>query len=175
MTLQPWLISILPPIVLVALLPFLIRGSNLLICWGCGWKSVLERFPAWVPQTSGETYKKQFGGIVVGSTQYSLRGLKAGVAPTGVYLYPSFARRSPCFIPWSSIRRAAVRGASIHLTVEYEQAFDFTLPSQALSVLEANLEPGKIQRNLPSGAAVLAGLAGSCVEATAKKSDRDHG
>ncbi len=169
MALPPWAINtLLPPIVMIALLPLLIRGSYLLIGWGCGWNSVRERFRAWVPQTSGETYKGQFGGIIVGSTRYSLRGLKVGVAPAGVYLYPSFARRSPCFIPWSSIRRAAVRGASIHVTVEYEQSFDFTLPSQALSVLEANLEQGKIQRGLPSGPAALAGLVGEAVKAVAK-------
>jgi hypothetical protein len=165
MTLPPWLISsLLPSIIIIALLPLMLRGSYLLIGWGCGWKSVRERFPAWVPQTSGETYKGQFGGLILGSTRYSLRGLKVGVAPGGAYLYPSFARRSPCFIPWSSIRRAAVRGASIDVTVEYEQSFNFTLPGEALRVLEANLAPDKMQR-LPSVSAVLGGLTRGGVQA----------
>jgi hypothetical protein len=76
----------------------------------------------------------------------------------GVYLYPRFARHSPCFIPWSGVRTVGVRGSSIHVVVEYECPFDFILPGKALPVLEANLEPKKIQR-LPSVSAVLDGLA----------------
>ena len=159
--LPPWWVNLLPPIVMIALLPLLIRGSYLLIGWGSDWKSLQKRFPTWVPQTSGETYKGQSGGITVGSTGYSWRGLKVGVAPAGIYLYPPFARRSPCFIPWSSIRRAAVRGGSISVTVEYEKAFYFSLPGKALPALEAHLPPDKIQRGLPTVPAVLAGFAWS--------------
>jgi hypothetical protein len=176
--LPPWWVNLLPPILMIALLPLLLWGANLLYGWGCGWKSVQKRFPAWVPQTSGETYKGQFGGMSVGSTGYSLRGLKVGVTPAGVYLYPSFARRSPCFIPWSGIRRAAVRGATINVTVEesfnFSQALrvrelNFTLPSKALPALEAHLPPESIQRGLPTVPAVLAGLVGLGVKALVEK------
>jgi hypothetical protein len=158
MALPPWLVNLLPPILMVALLPLLIRGADLLFGFGCDWKSVRERFPARDPQKPGDTYEGQSGGIIRGSARYSLRGLTVRVAPAGVYLHPSFARRCPCFIPWSGIRRAAVRGASISVTVESEQPFYFSLPGKALPVLEANLEPDKIQR-LPSVSAVLVGLA----------------
>jgi hypothetical protein len=177
MTLPPWLLGLLPPLVMAALLPLLIRGANLLYGWGCGWKSVLERFPARELQKSGDTYTGQTGGIVRGQGGYSLRRLKVGVVPSGIYLYPSFARRSPCFIPWSSIRSAGVRGASIDVTVEesfnYSQAlrvrdFNFTLPIQTLRVLEANLAPDKIH-HLPPVSAVLGGLVGLGVKAIARK------
>jgi hypothetical protein len=158
MTLPVWLVNLLPPVVLIALLPLLIKGANLLYGWGCGWTSMRERFPARDPGRSGDTYAGQSGGIIRGSTQYSLRGLTVKVAPAGVYLSPSFARRYPCFIPWASIRRAAVRGASISITVESEESFYFSLPGKALSVLQAHLEPGKIQ-HLPAVGSVLVGLA----------------
>lgn len=158
-TLSPGPVAILSVILLIALMPLLTWGVNVLIRAVSGWKLVRERFPAKEHQKSGDTYKRQFCSINRGITSFQFRGTTVGVVPAGVYLYPSFARRDPCFIPWSRIRRAAVRGASIHVTVEYEQMFDFTLPYQALPVLEAHLEPGMIQ-HLPSVASVVDGLLG---------------
>ena len=157
MTLSPALAVLLPIAGFAALTIGLVWGTNRLLLVTSGWKSVQERFPASGPQAPVEIYRRQFLGIGRASGS-SLRGLAVGVTPLGVCLYPRFARRSPCFIPWSRVRRAAVRGSSIHVVVEYERPFDFTLPGKALPVLEANLEPEKIQR-LPSVSAILDGLA----------------
>jgi hypothetical protein len=158
MTLSPALTVLLPIAGFAALTIALVWGTNRLLRVNSGWKSVRERFPATGPQPSAELYKGQFLGIGPASSGRSLRGLAVGITPLGVYLYPRFARRSPCFIPWSGVRRVGVRGSSIHVVVEYERPFDFTLPGKALPVLEANLEPKQIQR-LPSVSAVLEGLA----------------
>jgi hypothetical protein len=156
MTLSPALAALLFIAGFAALTIALVFRTNRRL--NSGWKSVQERFPANGPQASAEIYKQQFLGVGRVSGTGSLSGLAVGVTPHGAWLYPPFARRSPCFIPWSSVRRAAVRGSSIHVVVEYESRFDFTLPGRALPVLEANLEPERIQR-LPSVSAVLDGLA----------------
>jgi hypothetical protein len=143
-----------------------IRGSDNPLLWGTnhllrvtsGWKSVRERFPAPGHPGRADIYERQFLGVGRTSSGESFRGLTVGVTPSGAYLYPSFARGSPCFVPWPSVRRAAVRGSSIHVVVEYECPFDFTLPGEALPVLEAALGPEKIQR-LPCVSTVLDGLA----------------
>jgi hypothetical protein len=158
MTLSPALTGLLSIAGLAALTIALVWGTSRLLRLTSGWKSVQERFPATGPQTSDEIYKGQFLGIGRTSSADSFRGLAVGVTPSGLYLYPRFARHSPCFIPWSRIRRAAVRGSSIHVVVEHERPFDFTLPSKALPVLEANLEPEIIQ-NVPPVSAILDGLA----------------
>lgn len=163
LTVPPWLLNLLPVILLVALIPLLMHGANLLYGWGCGWEFVRERFPAREPQKSGDIYKGQSGGIIRNSTRYSLRRLRIGVAPAGLYVYPSFARHKPCLIPWSSIGSVGVRGASMSVTVEGEQSFYFSLPAKALPVLKAHLTPDKVQQ-LPPLSGVLTGLAGAAMQ-----------
>jgi len=75
---------------------------------------------------AGDIYKRQNGGV--GSIGYGRRGFfNIRLAHEGVCLYPSFARRMPCLIPWSSIGKVSVSDTSVFLVIAYERPLEFSL------------------------------------------------
>ena len=138
--LSPQLKSILFISGVAAVLFAFFTGINLLLRKLSGWKAIVERFPMTDFHDAGETYKKQDG--VVGNLGSGRRGfLNIRLAHEGVCLYPFFARRNPCLIPWSSIRSVSVSDSSICLVVNYERPLKFFLPADALPVVKAKLSP----------------------------------
>ena len=105
-----------------------------------GWKAIAARFPMTDIHDVGDAYKRQSG--VVGSISSGGRGFfNIRLAHEGVCLYPSFARRIPCVIPWSGIRKVSVSDSSIFLVVDYERPLEFFLPAEALPAVKAKLSP----------------------------------
>jgi len=104
------------------------------------WKGIAKRFPMRDVHFTGDSFKKQAGNV--GSVRSSGRGLfDIRLAAEGVCVYPFFARRNPCLVPWSAIRRVSVSDSSLHIVVDYERSFEFFLPAEALSALQAKLTP----------------------------------
>ena len=103
-----------------------------------GWKGIVERFPMRDVNFTGDSFRKQEGNV--GNIGSSGRGLfDIRLATEGVCVYPFFARRNPCLVPWSAIRRVSVNDTSLLVVVSYEQAFEFFLPAGSLPELQANL------------------------------------
>jgi hypothetical protein len=103
-----------------------------------GWKAVSERFPMRDINPTGDSFKN--GSGVIGNIGSGKRGsFDIRIAQEGVCIYPSFARRSPCLILWSAIRRVSVSDTSLLVTVDYERPFQFFLPARLLPTLQAKL------------------------------------
>jgi hypothetical protein len=104
------------------------------------WKGIAKRFPMRDVSFTGDSFKKQAGSF--GSIQSRGRGLfDIRLAAEGVCVYPFAARRNPCLVPWSAIRRVLVSDASLHIVVDYDRSFEFFLPAKALPILQAKLRP----------------------------------
>jgi len=58
-----------------------------------------------------------------------------------VCVYPFFARRNPCLVPWSAIRRVSISDSSLHIVVDYDRSFEFFLPVEVLPAFQAKLAP----------------------------------
>jgi hypothetical protein len=124
-----------------------------------GWKSVAERFPMRTVHLTGGIYRGQDG--VIGNIGSGRRGfLDIHMAEEGLCVYPAFSRRSPCFIPWSSIRRVSVSDTSLHVTVSYEESFEFFLPVEVLPMLQARLSPELFHKAVSPFAAARKALEG---------------
>lgn len=103
-----------------------------------GWKVVTERFPMRDINLTGDSYRKQSG--VVGNIGSGGRGFfDIRLAQEGVCIFPSFAHRNPCLIPWSAIRRVSVSDTSLLVVVDYERTFEFFLPAESLPTFQAKL------------------------------------
>jgi hypothetical protein len=114
-----------------------------------GWKSVVERFPMRTVHFIGGIYRKQDGviGDIGTGSQPGARGFfDIHIAEEGLCIYLAFSRRSPCFIPWSSIRRVSVSDTSLFVTVSYERSFEFFLPVEVLPILQAKLSSELFQK-----------------------------
>ena len=105
-----------------------------------GWKGIAKRFPMRDVNFTGDSFKKQAGNV--GSFRSSGRGLfDIRLAAEGVCVCPFFARRNPCLVPWSAIRRVSVSNSSLHIVVDYARSFEFFLPAEALPAFYAKLTP----------------------------------
>jgi len=94
-----------------------------------GWKEIAERFPMRDVNFTGDSFRKQEGNV--GNIGSSGRGLfDICLATKGVCIYPFFARRNPCLVPWSSVRRVSVSDTSLLLVVDYERLLSFSCPSR---------------------------------------------
>jgi len=103
-----------------------------------GWKGIAERFPMRDVNFTGDSFRKQEGNV--GDIGSSGRGLfDIRLATEGICIYPFFARRNPCLVPWSAIRRVSVSDTSLLVVVDYERTFEFFLPAESLPTLQANL------------------------------------
>jgi hypothetical protein len=103
-----------------------------------GWKGIAKRFPMQDVNFTGDSFKKQPGSF--GGIQSRRRGLfDIRLAAEGVCVYPFFARRNPCLVPWSAIQRVSVSDTSLHIVVNYDRSFEFFLPAEALPVFQAKL------------------------------------
>ena len=103
-----------------------------------GWKEIAERFPMRDVNFTGDSFKKQEGNVGdIGSSRRGLFDIR--LATEGVCVYPFFARRNPCLIPWSAIRRVSVSDTSLLVVVGYERTFEFFLPAESLAALQANI------------------------------------
>ncbi len=111
-----------------------------------GWKSVVERFPMRTVHFIGDIYRKQDGVIGDISSQPAQGFFDIHIAEEGLCIYLAFSRRSPCFIPWSSIRRVSVSDTSLFVTVSYERSFEFFLPVEALPIFQAKLSSELFQK-----------------------------
>jgi hypothetical protein len=98
-----------------------------------GWKMIVERFPMADIQQTDDSFEGRTA--IVGSMSYT-RSFVIRIANGGVCLYPNFARRNPCLIPWSAIRRVTASD-SVHVVVDYERRFEFFLPLKALPAIQA--------------------------------------
>ena len=103
-----------------------------------GWQAIAARFPMSEIHDVSGTYKRLSGNVGRLSCN---RGLTIRLAHEGVGVAPSFARSIPCLIPWSSVRKVFVSGASIHLVIDYEHIFEFYLPTDALPAVRTKLAP----------------------------------
>jgi hypothetical protein len=83
---------------------------------------------------------KTYGGrsADVGTCHFN-RGFQICLAKEGVYLYPDFARKSPCLIPWNKIQNVAVSDQWLSLSVNCEKTLRFIIPSDALPEVQANV------------------------------------
>jgi len=124
-------------------------GIDLLMRKYSGWKAITERFPMTDTHALGDFYKEQ--SVVAGKLSCE-GGLKIRLAQEGVCLYPSFARRMPCLIPWSSVRSVSSRDSRIYLVVNYEQPLKFFLPADALPVVKAKLSAELFQQTVSPSA-----------------------
>ena len=105
-----------------------------------GWKEIAERFPMRDVNFTGDSHRKQEGNVGdIGSKGRGLFDIR--LAAEGVCVYPFFARRNPCLVPWSAIRRVFVSNSSLHIVVDYDGSFEFFLPAETLPALQARLAP----------------------------------
>ena len=110
-----------------------------------GWKLVVERFPMRTVHFTGDIYRQQDGVIGDISSASPNPGAKPffdiHMAQEGLCVYLAFSRRSPCFIPWSAVRRVSVSDTSLLVVVSYERSFEFFLPVAVLPTLQSRLSP----------------------------------
>ena len=103
-----------------------------------GWKGIAERFPMRDVNFTGDSFRKQEGNV--GDIGSSGRGLfDIRLATEGICIYPFFARRNPCLVPWSAIRRVSVSDTSLLVVVDYERTFEFFLPAESLPTFQSKL------------------------------------
>jgi len=103
-----------------------------------GWQTIAERFPMRDVSFTGDSFRKQDG--VVGDIGSGKRGFfDIRLATEGVCIYPLFAHRNPCLVPWSAIRRVSVSDTSLLVVVSYERSFEFFLPAKVLPIFQARL------------------------------------
>jgi hypothetical protein len=142
---QTMIANTLPPAqaILVVLGFAALIGLMYLAIWlvsVAGWKKIAKRFPMRAVSFTGDSFTKQGGRA--GNISSKGRGLfDIRLAVEGVCVYPFFARRNPCLVPWSAIRRVSVSDSSLHLVLDSEQSFEFFLPAAALPALQARLAP----------------------------------
>ena len=153
-TLIPALRAPLFIIALAALAALLVASGKMLAQKVSGWKAITGRFPMTDIKPTGDAYTGRMA--VIGNTSYS--GAAIRIAPQGVCFFPSFARRNPCLIPWSAIRRVSI-SESLHLVVDYERRFEFYLPVEALPALRARLSPQSFHQAASPFAVVKAAMA----------------
>jgi len=104
------------------------------------WKGIAKRFPMRDVNFTGDCFKKRAGSE--GSIQSRGRGFfDIKFAAEGVCVYQFFARRNPCLVPWSAIRRVSVCGSSLHIVVACERSFEFFLPAETLPIFQGKLTP----------------------------------
>lgn len=144
MTLSPILMALLILSCFACVAALLMRAGSTVLRKLSGWSEVVARFPMTDAADPGETYKRQIGSVQNVSCRFSTR-----VGRAGVCLYPSFARRDPCRVPWTGFRRVSVNDFGIHLVVEHEGTFDFRLPLAALPVVKASVAPDLLQQSPP--------------------------
>jgi hypothetical protein len=109
------------------------------------WKGIAERFPMRDVNYTSDSFKKQAGNVGdIGSGGRTLFDIR--LATEGVCVYPAFARRNPCLIPWSAIRRVSVTDARLLVVINYERTFEFFLPIEALPTFQARLSPQLFQK-----------------------------
>jgi hypothetical protein len=103
-----------------------------------GWKGVAERFPMRDVSFTGETFRKRAGNVgEVGSSGRGMFDIR--LATEGFCIYPFFARRNPCLVPWSAIRRVSVSDTSLLVVVDYERTLEFFLPRESLPTFRSKL------------------------------------
>jgi hypothetical protein len=119
---------------LVAFAYIVVSANSLLSRKLTGWKTIAGHFPMMENQQAGYTFEGRTA--IIGSTSYT-GSINIRITDRGVCLYPPFARRNPCLIPWSAIRWVSADD-SIHVIVDYERRLEFFLPAKALSIVQAN-------------------------------------
>jgi len=108
-----------------------------------GWPAIAGRFKMTDDPGAGESYTRQSG--IVGNIECK-RGFNIHILQQGICLYPTFARRTPCLIPWSAVRRVSIKDASLLVVIDYEKSFEFFLPTEALPTLQPHLSGQLIQK-----------------------------
>jgi len=121
-----------------------------------GWKAITGRFPMTDTHEMSDTYKRRTG--VVGGISGRRGFLNIRLADEGVCIFPFFARRRPCFVPWSRIRKVSVGDFSLLLAVDYEQPFEFSLPTEVLPAIRAKLSQQVFHRAADPFAPVKAAI-----------------
>jgi hypothetical protein len=103
-----------------------------------GWKKIAERFPMRDAHFTSDSYRKRQGAVgKIGSGKRGFFDIRLAVE--GVCVYPLFARRNPCLVPWSAIRRVSISASSLLVVADYERTFEFFLPAESLPALQARL------------------------------------
>jgi hypothetical protein len=133
----------------VAILLFLLLG-NRMAAWSAGWSELVKAFPANKLEMTGDTFKNQTAYI---RKQVFNRAFKVQLGTEGVRLQPSFARRSPIFVPWSKIEEVVVPvervfgfEQNIHLNVDWFNRLYISLPKGALAAVEKRVPADRIQK-----------------------------
>ncbi len=148
------LLAVLGFVALGGLLFLAVRVASLKMS---GWKAVIKRFPMRDVGFTGDRYKQQDG--VVGNIGSGKRGFfEIRLASEGVCIYPLFARRNPCLISWSAIRRVSISDSCLHVVVDYERPFEFFLPPEALPTFQAKLSSQLFQKAVSPFEAAKAAL-----------------
>jgi len=103
-----------------------------------GWPAITDKFPMVDNVENGDSYARQSG--TAGNIECK-RGFNINLTKQGICLFPTFARRNPCLIPWSAIRQVSVKKTGLVITVDYEKPFEFFLPPQALPTFKDRVAP----------------------------------
>lgn len=149
--------ALLAVVVFAALVGLLFLAVKLVSLKMSGWQAITERFPMRDVSFTGDSFRKQDG--VVGDIGSDRRGFfDIRLASEGVCIYPLFARRKPCLIPWSEIRRVSVSDTSLLVVVNYERTFEFFLPVEILPTFQNRLQSGSFHKSVSPFEAAKAAL-----------------
>ena len=112
-----------------------------------GWKEIAEQFPMRDVNFTGDSFRKQEGNVGgIGSRGRGLFDIR--LANEGMCIYPFFARRNPCLVPWSAIRRVSVSDTSLLVVVDYERTFEFFVPVESLPTFQAKLSSSLFHKSV---------------------------
>jgi len=117
-------------------------GFNAVTRKQSGWSTIAVQFPMTEVHMVGESYKHRSGDV--GNCNYE-RGFHVHLAQEGLCVYPFFARRIPCLIPWSSIRTVSVSNWGMVVVVDYETPFRIYLPAAALDWVRSYVPPERFK------------------------------
>jgi hypothetical protein len=129
----------------------IIWGFNAFGRYSTGWKTLTQKFPATDFHKFGGRYKRQLGQFGTGLRR-TTGGFLIELAQEGFLVTANFAR-TPILIPWSAIRdvnELDVFGllSSVKLVVDYEPGLSFTIPKDALTVIQGNIPAERLHKTV---------------------------
>jgi hypothetical protein len=127
------------------------RVVNAFNRYSTGWKALTQRFPATDFHKFGEKYKRQSGFFGSNSNNNCVYGMfLIELAQEGFLVTANFAS-TPILIPWSAITNILEvdmfgMGTHIEITVDYEKKLSFTVPKDALTVIQENVPAERLHK-----------------------------
>jgi hypothetical protein len=129
----------------------ILKGFNAWNRYCTGWKALTQKFPAADAHKFGGRYKRQIGRFGSG-TKRATGGFLIEMAQEGFLATADFAR-TPILIPWSAIRDITELDmfglfSSVELVVDYEPRVSFTVPKDALTVIQENVPAERLHKTV---------------------------